>query len=551
MSTKEQKQEAFASAIIQHRELFDNLYGCMRRAADLATRSDAVKNSRNNICVSPVLENFKRDLIPLCLKTKEPVVSFLPNALTLIGGSAVHLYNRAAEDIIHLNYAVHTTDIDAVWWPTIRLPNNIQQLVQEDADVLKHYEHSYMWTAKKTHPGVGASEFVVVSSSPAIETLVREFAAFLQSELEVFMTHYTPQLEAVCRLVFGRTYKLTFSTKIDHFFKNGAWNVQAILSTGSRTAFGSIKLIEIAVHDGASSQIQMANHLRPATEDPIYSSMGDVFMLRHRSMVYPVPRVDRLFQQLFFALKVRFGQYSAPSLSETKRRELAKKLEHNYRRCHYLLFGLMNTAVFIPQYKDMLVRVVGHSLTMQMMHQFYYDLKQSIEWVATCPDSLSFCQIQTTDPLFREACSKGMMMKRELCSATSVPVAPVAPVASTPVASTTHIFVPLQSFLQGTATIPPMAVAATPMATGLATPLLQTPPTVYPQYMQQPQYMQPPQQYVQPYQQQYMQSPQYMQQYQQQPNLHIHNARRFQTRSITPIGKPKRSTTRRRTRRSI
>ena len=232
-SVSQKGPNTLAEAIIQDQTLFLNLCHAVKSSAERAITREVIQEA-NTVCLSPILDGVQRDLIPVCLKLDSKsahAVQFNPAAMTFVGGAAVQLYNIALRDIIRHDFTRNTPDIDAVWWPEIRLPANIVNQVRSKATVMTDTTGRYAWAPQEHHVAFRASEYAVVSSSPAILSLVRSFERELKSSLDTFIEHYRHRLQEFVRTKTGRRTPATFefTTAVDHHIKSGVWNVQANL----------------------------------------------------------------------------------------------------------------------------------------------------------------------------------------------------------------------------------------------------------------------------------------------------------------------------------
>jgi hypothetical protein len=431
-SISKKATDELAEGIIQDPHLFLGLCTVIRAAAERAITREVVAKA-NDICVLPTMESVERDIIPVCLEATgvASIVKFNPLAMSFVGGAAIHLYNMALKDVLGYDFVRNTPDIDAVWWPEIQLPSNISTQLNERGKILegKALEDirvksvgGYGWMAREQHVAFRGTEYVVVSASPAITALVGSFEAELKKGLDQFLKDNRGAFNAH---VSSKTTRKTppvfeFKTATDHHIKSGVWNVQGNLHFHDRI----IKLIEIAVHDGGSSQIPPKHIIEPQVRDPIFLRpiTTDVHRLLIAGREYSVPILTKLFDQQFFALVVRFNSLRNRFMgsAEEKKSEIRRKIESHYRRCYYLLFVMRRC--LDPSLKPILTDILGFVLHPMTINQFQQSIQNSIEWIASCPETLELCGIRADNPLFAQACNEGIFIKKELCGKSTGPI---------------------------------------------------------------------------------------------------------------------------------
>jgi hypothetical protein len=335
--------DKYAKSILEDIQLFYDLIQVLNKAGEDAVARNSVKNAANNICVLPMgVKDVIRRTVPLEVKvtpksTIIPTVHFDHRSITIVGGAAVQIYKNDTR-IKNDNYR-QTTDIDAVWWPKIMLPVNIQEQLtggaefvnaekktylqqsrnpnseSEEPDVKEPYR--YLYNHEKTEM-IAHPEFAVVSSSWAIQALAQEYTKQLKIYLTYYITHHGETLTAMARDVFGiESPVIEAATKYDNVFVAGIINVWGYLviytKEGERVA--ATKLIEMTIHDGASSQI--SNTLQGAQDDIVFSLYNvkadetTPVTMTLSDKIYQVPTLQRLLDQQLFALKNRSGTDTA------------------------------------------------------------------------------------------------------------------------------------------------------------------------------------------------------------------------------------------------
>jgi hypothetical protein len=478
--------EEMAEAIIQDQQLFLNLCFAVSSAAEHAVSRQVVAES-NDICLLPTMESVERDIVPVCLKVEgiDGVVKFNPMGMTFVGGAAIHMYNLALKDILRHNFTRNTPDIDAVWWPEIQLPPNIVDQVNTKATVLEDTSGKYGWTSREHHVAFRGTNYIVVSASPAIKSLVKSFEATLQKELNRFLERNRLQLTGHIRSKTERRTPtvLEFKTASEHHIKSGVWNVQGNLHFYNRV----IKLIEIAVHDGGSSQIPPVSTIEPQARDPIYLRPinTDITRLRLAGGQFSVPILTKLFDQQFFALTVRFNSIwnRFAESGDEKKSEIRRKVESHYRRCYYLLFIMRRCLQ--PQLKEQLANILGFMLHPQILNQYQQNVQNSIEWIASCPETLELCGIRADNPLLADACSKGIFLKKELCGKSTGPIFSPGNIPSQNIRPMDPMLIPLEYAF---GSMPPMSsmTLMPPMPSTVYYPPPPPPPPPQMQYVMTP-----------------------------------------------------------------
>ncbi len=345
--------EAFAKAVLQQRHLFLDLMQVVGKAGEAAVAKKAVQDAANHVCMLPLgVPHLTRRVVPLALQVRHPMpaiptVSYDARSITIIGGAAVqayHAYKAVSE------YDRPTSDIDAVWWPKIILPTNIRAQLQSDAaeyvstespkykhiyqthndpEIHEHevvhkepfrYAYSFGGREGRTHVDttkknihLDAAQFAVISSSKAIQTLIVEYTRQLERLMQEYVERNKEDLTDIARDMFEspRGYVFSGAAKFKNLFIAGicnVWGYILIQSTSGRL-LGTVKIIEMTIHDGASSQ--RSDTLEPDTADFIFSRyQPDSAMTKPIGMRFPpfefrVPYAERLLQQQIRAIQLR------------------------------------------------------------------------------------------------------------------------------------------------------------------------------------------------------------------------------------------------------
>ncbi len=302
-------KDAYAKYLLENHDRFFHLLHCVTAAGYAATKKLVVKNAANDVCVLPAgIANLTRRVIPLSLQARQhlpgiPTVHYDPRSLTIIGGAAIEAYDASYPMD---EYYRQTADIDAVWWPTITLPRdfktqleapsteyvntenekykyiyqtaNNSDLAEEGPHIPFRYAYrygqrndsSYVNTASKNIIA-HAANFAVLSSSKAIQVLCQQYVSELQKQLSTFIATRDAELKQIALEGFGKKVVLIEArVRMSNLFVAGVCNVWGYLLLHSEDgSVNTIKLIEVAIHDGASSQ--KSNTIEPAGSDFIYS----------------------------------------------------------------------------------------------------------------------------------------------------------------------------------------------------------------------------------------------------------------------------------------
>ncbi len=409
--------EDFAGTLLENEDLFHGLIQCVQNAGEVVVKS-------NHICVLPMgQDGITRRVRPIDIDVKDtpPIVIFDKRSITLVGGGAIQAYNFALKDRLGFEYknpTKKTPDLDFVWWPTIDLPKNSSELVKTHGTQLD--TSKYAWFDKD--PGFVDSEkpfdsaqFTVVSSSPVIQDVIYQFEQNLANQLEMYVKSYGESILAIASKLYKTDeLALGIQTDIKNVFFAGICNVFGSLILTVKNTDHVIQIIEMTIHDGASSQI--STMLQNATDDPIFSiytntPMGIVsnLSLHHNSKVYTVPVLDRLMEQQIFALKNQYvNYYDLPQKKE--------KIQSHFRRCHYIYYGI-------------LMKIIGGEINVDglanrsiffdpvKMNEYYSNFFENTEeWIRSCVlPSVEICGFSQENKIFKELCKAGKMMKMELC----------------------------------------------------------------------------------------------------------------------------------------
>lgn len=291
--------DVLSSKLLSNKDIIIDLYSVIKTAATLSYNDPEVIANKRNVCLLPLeKEGVKRVFSSeQCIQSTDAEVEYFPDALTIIGGSAISLYDYALRNFIKKRGVVElrqivkkeTSDLDMVWWPSFTpLKPEIEQ-------------------------------YTAISSSVAITTLV---SAFKRNIENVFNSSPVGLLmDKIGSILGGKTEA---SVNIKHTKPAGVWNVEVTFNTNGTL----YKLIEIAVHDCASGQRydrdgNEINKLIPMNYDPVYSTVkpGDskVYQLKFGNTLVSVPNVLSLTDQQLFAFSMLLKLNAPKSLINYKR----------------------------------------------------------------------------------------------------------------------------------------------------------------------------------------------------------------------------------------
>ncbi len=488
--------EDFAGSLLENLELFNALIQCVEKAGAATVLSKHVMKSANHVCLSPLgVENTTRRIQPLELVVHQevatrtgtvlkepsiPTVNFDRRSITLVGGGAVQAYNFCLQDRLGFPFSSSkkTPDLDFVWWPTIVLPEYIGSLIKTKAvpadptnphfAILQSANPPFSFfhpknTKEHPHPFYNSRHFAVVSSSPAIQTVVAEFSKNLEYQLNAFMQTYAEDILAIAYYIYKTSHVvLSVKTAIKNVFIAGICNIFGYIVVNIDGHEHEIQIIEFTIHDGASSQISTS--LQSVLDDPVFSIhtfrsdtihscltlQRDVVFQKpggnkKSQLIFKVPILDRLLNQQFFALRKRYAEYQNPT-SRISKKDLLAKIESHFRRCHFIYYG------FLVQYLAKRFTEEGIAsrpifINAPALFEQYKELFENTEeWIASCTDPvLENCGIFRTNPIFQKLCHEGKMLEMKVCTAAqpmqSIPVSQpvlVNPTHSIPVYAATH-----------------------------------------------------------------------------------------------------------------
>lgn len=274
MAAEEKKQQP----IVSDSRMLPLLFEAVHRAGmSLFQRVDWSNATLTHVSLGTATNRF--DGVIEQIYPHSPIY-YHPDDITMIGGAALvaidarlwnfKKYRKESFKVLHEEVHRETTDMDLVWWP------------------------------RRSDP---SSNVLYTASSKSIFRFATVFAGLLEESMVIFLQEYQSHLKGVT------------SIQVNHI-PNMAIGVHMI-EVDFITNSGSLKVIELAIHDTASSQDhtikgEPINLLQDMTQDPVYSyrprylkfEIKDTYA-RYVTKVYLPPIVQYVEQQLFAYINIR------------------------------------------------------------------------------------------------------------------------------------------------------------------------------------------------------------------------------------------------------
>jgi len=270
-------------------------------------------------------------------------IVYNPADITLIGGSVLTIYDhllpasKAQHDIKPLQSYMQrrTTDIDMVWWPTIKL-NEESAFMQTKSDK----ERKEMCKTFVYEKG----PYIVISTSPAIMTVADVFE-------EQLRTVFQEALPTIQTNVLIALLENAVPIQVQSFSIDIARRSQGI--TGTHTMIVSItvngiimeEICQISLHDGGSSQLyrrdgEQNTQLEHMTRDPVYCTVKNAYLVKLKEMnihvpfvhTIQIPSVLHFVEQQMFA----FGNNIMPMVVESSNVQHVQHVQHVLQPPHVL-----------------------------------------------------------------------------------------------------------------------------------------------------------------------------------------------------------------------
>lgn len=379
------------------------------------------------MCLLPLgIHGVTRSSQPFCFQATAlgyQTVDYNPRSVCLVGGAALHAYGLALHPVFKRNVLenLKTTDIDAVWWPTARVVKPTHTAIG-NMDYIAYRPLTSSTTYQKDLPVEvfkQAKEYVVVSSSPYIESLANATVQQMSILAQEFLHLYMPILNAlIVHFLPGVTDTPTITTKAEHIRMPGVWNVSCTLHIGEL----QFQIVELAIHDGASSQKSMT--LEDKRTDYVYQLVGNDLTktegwnnvyIRLGRMYRSVPLLKRFMLQQWLALTNRLHMFW-----QTRHTGNIPKIQTHYLRIR-ALYDMLNlihmyTRSGMPTQFDEVVDNQYMDLEYFMHNIVRSNWFQQAEWIASCPWDAEHCQMSADNRmLLAELCRDQKVLQQELC----------------------------------------------------------------------------------------------------------------------------------------
>lgn len=318
----EDAKKALNQALISR--FFTELTQIISGAAAAAIHSPKFHQGPKDICLLPKGQpGLTRAYRPFCVSsyTLGHVLEYDPRSVCFVGGAAIHAYGEILRPVFHRHFAEHlkTTDIDAVWWP------KVQSLVVE-----KHAGLRRILSDLTDPPMVSddsgfrptpidafknAKEFGVVSTSPYIQSLAHATVFEMHQLAQAFLIANNYELNNIVRAYLPPDYAdetIRLETAYDNIRMPGVWNVHCTFHIRNNVSF---KLLELAIHDGFSSQKSYT--LEDMRMDPVYQTYPlrggpedwNIITVAMGSTTLNLPLLKQFLRQQWLALTNRVQFY--------------------------------------------------------------------------------------------------------------------------------------------------------------------------------------------------------------------------------------------------
>lgn len=442
ISKYKSESEEIAAFILTDRQVFEKLWVCVLSAGQATEKSSFVK-APNDICVLPLnRQSINRNIIPIEIKSYQSIIQYRAEDLTVIGGAAINAIDMVTQHDTNVYMRTHTTDMDVVWWPRV----SSLEFMKFNLEKFSKYRGPFQSFLTDRPLTERADSYAITSTSPQIIKVVELFALRLQAELNSLTSFQVNQALLMSRTRISNSgfyfevsrtpttvnqsdpsYTYETDRMIRSALLSGAWSVTATLR--HKTHPLTLKLIDIAIHDGASSQKQpnvkpFDQALMSMETDPVYASKVNrtCFQLAGIESL-SIPHLDRLVYQQNFALENRIQAYWR---SHDRTEDAKHRVQTHRRRIEYLL-DVITIAIHSRQGKSpyILPYLSYMQQILQIVPEYYsaflnntvYSLQNKPEWVAACPWSAETCKQLHTSNVFQELCREGKMLEPEFCIA--------------------------------------------------------------------------------------------------------------------------------------
>lgn len=465
------KEDELAAYLLANGTVFEQLCLSLLSAGEQAQKSLEDNPVLYNLTALPLAKDgVTREIKPFFINSTLIKIQYDWKDITIVGGAAFNAIEMTSQVDMDLHINTHTTDIDAVWWPTVIGKNYIPAAIQNapvypavDAHrVLQHHFADNLSTS--FDPRLRKQrQYGITSLSPAIVTLANTYAnhlaaisnyslqnpAFMGAIQKCFTDHGYPfdphqvrfSVETTSALPLQETdtaaEKVAKRRRIRGSILSGSWSITGYLELLHLPM--RLKLIDVSIHDDCSSQ--RSAYLQDSMEDLLYlntkvanSQLRIPLPQKGPTVTHvPIPTLDKLFSQQRYALANR------TLLWETGSGISHKKVQAHHRRLQYLL-DFVEYIYSHGQY--LFIQTLLEVFQLGKYPPFFHKLKQtelreSKEWMASCPlylpafppcsetetdpskirdCALHKCKIDAANPAFLKLCETGKVMEPFLCS---------------------------------------------------------------------------------------------------------------------------------------
>jgi hypothetical protein len=299
--------DLLSSKILSNKDILIELYSIIKQAAINTSLDENVISQKNNICVLPLNKHDVIRVTQKCIDSRGGEVIYNPDALTIIGGAALNLYEFELDEF-KIRHGIpelkdftkkSTSDLDMVWWPEFNII---------DPEL---------------------NNMCAVSQSIAIETVAKTFTTKINN---IFQEDTASNvLKNISSILGDTTY---MSAVVRPIFPAGVWNIQcAFISNGV-----SYKIIDIAIHDTASGQRQNEygyniKSLLPMSSDPVYATLKGNTDATIKELIFNDKKVAVCNIQQF----IRQQNFAFLLLVKEPTSQRAAKGFINYKRIIYII----------------------------------------------------------------------------------------------------------------------------------------------------------------------------------------------------------------------
>lgn len=445
-------ENSMAIQLISDPLILQSLVRATIEAGRSTTESERTKRFKHSFCVLPLnFTGINREIKPFVLHVPEAEIEYRWQDITVVGGAVINALNILAQQNLGNYFTQLTPDIDIVWWPA--LPKGLDKIQSKIATATfleqKHFvQYPPYVTPFDTVYSTFFDEsirtqqlYVPVSSSAAIIALTHEMTVFLSEQLNALFKNkdFRNRIENVTGYHVNQMKFTTESTlrsigpEMYSSIKSGSWNIKGFLHIGKM----ALKLLDITIHDSASSQKSNAKILEDPTADPIYVNVDRDLILHLRGLLhipfFPIPRLNIFVYQQFYGLINRMKDYRERKITH-------EKVEMHHRRIQYIrdLFGILydnmkyvthnnNGIADVEFYKTPYTTMLLDYFEMGKLPASYFFENLSLnipshpDWIASCPWNLDRCSIPHNSPTLKELCAQDKMFHKSLCPSFRTP----------------------------------------------------------------------------------------------------------------------------------